>query len=90
MNLQTRAEVRAAATELTRSLGTKMEGLLVQRMVSGGVEMMLGAINDPTFGHVIVCGSGGVLIEVLADSQCRLYPVTGQDAERNGRRAARA
>ncbi len=80
LNLQTRADVRAAATELTRSLGPKMEGLLVQRMVSGGVEMMLGAINDPTFGHVIVCGSGGVLIEVLADSQCRLYPVTGQDA----------
>jgi acetyltransferase len=43
--------------------------------------MMLGAINDPAFGHVIVCGSGGVLIELLADSQCRLYPVTGQDAD---------
>jgi acetyltransferase len=42
--------------------------------------MMLGAINDPTFGHAIVCGSGGVLIEVLNDSQCRLFPVTGHDA----------
>ena len=80
LNLQTRSEVRIAAAELTRQLGTKMEGLLVQRMVSGGAEMMLGAINDPTFGHVIVCGSGGVLIDLLADSQCRLYPVTGQDA----------
>jgi acyl-CoA synthetase (NDP forming) len=30
---------------------------------------------------VIVCGSGGVLIEMLADSQSRLYPVTGQDAD---------
>ena len=40
----------------------------MQRMVSGGAEMMIGAINDPTFGHVIVCGSGGVLIELLADS----------------------
>ena len=58
-----------------------MEGLLVQRMVSGGAEMMIGAIHDPTFGHVIVCGSGGVLIELLADSQCRLYPVTSQDAD---------
>jgi len=80
LNLQTRSEVRAAATELTRSLGDKIDGLLVQRMVSGGAEMMLGAINDPTFGHVIVCGSGGVLVDLLADSACRLYPVTDQDA----------
>lgn len=80
LNLQTRSEVRAAAAELTRQLGAKMDGLLVQRMVVGGAEMMLGAIDDPTFGHVIVCGSGGVLIDLLADSQCRLYPVTGQDA----------
>ena len=42
--------------------------------------MMIGAINDPTFGHVIVCGSGGVLVDLLADSTCRLFPVTDQDA----------
>ena len=81
LNLQTREEVALAAAELTRTLGNKLEGLLVQRMIGGGVEMMLGAIHDPTFGHVIVCGSGGVLVEVLADSQCRLYPVTNQDAD---------
>jgi len=81
LNLQTRAEVRMAAIELTRRLGNKMEGLLVQRMVNGCAEMMLGAINDKTFGQVIVCGSGGVLIELIADSQCRLYPVTDQDAD---------
>ena len=81
LNLQTRAEVRLAASELTRALGSKMDGLLVQRMVTGCAEMMLGAINDKTFGHVVVCGSGGVLIELLADSQCRLYPVTDQDAD---------
>ena len=55
-----------------------MDGLLVQRMVSGGAEMMIGAINDPTFGHVVVCGSGGVLVDLLADSTCRLHPVTDQ------------
>lgn len=80
LNLQSRSEVRAAALELTRTLGDKIDGLLVQRMVCGGAEMMIGAINDTTFGHVIVCGSGGVLIDLLADSACRLYPVTDQDA----------
>jgi acetate---CoA ligase (ADP-forming) len=80
LNLQNRGEVRLAAADLLRSLGDKAEGLLVQRMVAGGAEMMIGAIRDATFGHVIVCGTGGVLIELLADSACRLYPVTDQDA----------
>ena len=80
LNLRTPDEVRDGAIDLAKTLGDRIEGLMVQRMVSGGAEMMLGAINDPAFGHVIVCGSGGVLIELLNDSQCRLYPVTGHDA----------
>lgn len=80
LNLDTKAAVRRAAAELTESLGDRMDGLLVQQMVNSGAEMMVGAINDPTFGHVVVCGSGGVLVDLLADSACRLYPVTDQDA----------
>lgn len=81
LNLATRVDVRTAATELIETLGEKINGLLVQRMVTGGAEMMIGAINDPTFGHVVVCGSGGVLIDLLSDSACRLCPVTDQDAD---------
>lgn len=80
LNLGDKSAVRLAAAELTRSLGDHMDGLLVQQMVSDGAEMMVGAINDATFGHVVVCGSGGVLIDLLADSTCRLHPVTDQDA----------
>ncbi len=80
LNLKSDGEVRMAAASLLRSLGDKVEGLLVQRMVDGGAEMMIGAIRDASFGHVIVCGTGGVLIELLADSACRLYPVTDRDA----------
>jgi len=80
LNLESRSEVRLAANELVHQLGAKIDGLLVQRMIAGGAEMMIGAINDPTFGHVVVCGSGGVLIDLLADSACRLYPVTDHDA----------
>jgi acetyl coenzyme A synthetase (ADP forming)-like protein len=80
LNLGSRQAVRLAAVSLTESIGNKMEGFLVQRMIIGGAEMMLGAINDPVFGHVIVCGSGGVMIELLADSACRLFPLTDQDA----------
>ena len=81
LNLGDKAAVRAAACELIRSLGDRIDGLLVQRMVNEGAEMMVGAINDATFGHVIVCGSGGVLVDLLADSACRLHPVTDLDAE---------
>jgi acyl-CoA synthetase (NDP forming) len=80
LNLASRAEVRHAASELTAALGDKLTGLLVQRMVTGGAEMMVGAINDATFGHVVVCGSGGVLIDLLADSASGLCPVTDRDA----------
>jgi acetyl coenzyme A synthetase (ADP forming)-like protein len=80
LNLADRSQARVAAAALCIALGDTMDGMLVQRMVPDGVEMMLGVINDPTFGHVIVCGSGGVMIELLADSACRLFPVTNQDA----------
>jgi acetate---CoA ligase (ADP-forming) len=80
LNLSSAADVRLAAEALTKALGDRIDGLLVQRMVSGGAEMMLGAIHDAAFGHVVVCGSGGVLVELLGDSACRLHPVTRQDA----------
>jgi acetate---CoA ligase (ADP-forming) len=72
--------VRAAATELTRTLGGRMEGLLVQEMIGNGVEMIVGALNDRTFGQVVVCGSGGILVDLLADSACALCPVSDRDA----------
>ena len=80
LGLGDRMAVRTAACELTKSLGDKMDGLLVQRMVSDGVEMMIGALNDRTFGPVVVCGTGGVLVDLLADSSFRICPVTDRDA----------
>jgi acetyl coenzyme A synthetase (ADP forming)-like protein len=81
LNLDSMVAVRQAAVELTKALGDRMDGLLVQAMIGGGAEMMVGAINDPLFGHVVVCGSGGVLVDLLADSACRLHPVTDRDAQ---------
>ena len=72
--------VRSAADDLSARLGDELTGYLVQKMVSGGVEMLVGAITDPLFGPVVVCGSGGVLAELLADSATRLHPLTVTDA----------
>jgi acyl-CoA synthetase (NDP forming) len=73
--------VRATWRDLTTTLGDAMSGCLVQPMVSGGVEMLVGAIQDPIFGGVIACASGGVLTELLADRQLRLVPLTDRDVD---------
>jgi acyl-CoA synthetase (NDP forming) len=50
--------------------------IVVQSMVEPGVEMLVGASLDATFGHVVVCGSGGTNVELLRDTTCRLAPLT--------------
>lgn len=52
------------------------EGYLIARMAdAGGVECILGAHRDPVFGPVVMCGLGGVSVEVLNDVSFRLAPV---------------
>jgi len=54
--------------------------VLVQEMVTGGVEMLVGVVEDPTFGPVIACATGGTSAELFADGQFRLHPLTEADA----------
>ena len=53
--------------------------VLIQPMVRG-VEMFVGATFDQRFGHAVVCGSGGTLVELLHDTSCRLTPLTDVSA----------
>ena len=62
------AAVRAAYADFAARFGTEMTSVLVQQMVPKGVEMIVGAVHDPQFGPVIACGTGGVLVDVLADT----------------------
>ena len=70
------AAVRSAFRELASRLGRTMTGALVQQMVPGGVEFLVGGVVDPTFGPLVACGSGGVLVDLLADTAFRLHPLT--------------
>jgi acyl-CoA synthetase (NDP forming) len=57
-----------------------MEGVLVQPMVTGGVEVMVGVVHDPLFGPLIAFGLGGIHVEILGDVQFRITPLTDRDA----------
>jgi acetate---CoA ligase (ADP-forming) len=57
-----------------------MEGVLVQPMLSGGVEVMVGVTQDPLFGPLIAFGLGGIHVEILGDVQFRITPLTDRDA----------
>jgi acetyl coenzyme A synthetase (ADP forming)-like protein len=81
LNLTDEAEVRGAWRDMKGRLGDRMSGALIQQMVSGGVEMLLGVVDDPTFGHVLACATGGTMTEILADRQLRLHPLTDVDAD---------
>ncbi|GGH44957.1 hypothetical protein GCM10011341_04590 [Frigidibacter albus] len=56
------------------------EGFLVQKMLTGGLEFILGLRRDPQLGPLILLGAGGVMAEIMDDSAIRLLPVTEEDA----------
>ncbi len=60
----------------------RLDGVLVSPMVRDGVEMILGVQNDPTFGPVVMCGLGGVFVEILADVSFRPAPFDAAEAHR--------
>ncbi|HET7216503.1 MAG TPA: GNAT family N-acetyltransferase [Vicinamibacterales bacterium] len=80
LNLADEAAVRAAYDDFRRRLAGDMNAVLVQKMVPQGVEMIVGAVQDPVFGPLIACGTGGVLVDVLADTAFRLHPLSASDA----------
>ncbi|HWI15164.1 MAG TPA: acetate--CoA ligase family protein, partial [Burkholderiales bacterium] len=58
----------------------RIEGVLVQAMSRGDVELVVGLQNDPAFGVVVMVGLGGIHIEVLKDVAFRQAPVTEAEA----------
>lgn len=56
------------------------DGVLVQPMITGGVELMVGVTEDPLFGPLIGFGLGGIHVEILKDICFRVTPITDRDA----------
>ncbi len=58
----------------------QLDGVLLQPMISGGKELILGGRQDPQFGPVIVLGMGGIFVEILEQVAMRVAPITMSDA----------
>jgi acetate---CoA ligase (ADP-forming) len=79
LGLSDEAAIRQAYTGMLDRLGRDLTGVLVQEMVPGGVEVIVGATLDPTFGPLVLYGSGGILVELLNDVAFRISPLTETD-----------
>ena len=81
LNIQSPDEVKMAFTQLhsrAREYDPRanIHGVLLERMEAPGIEVIVGAIDDPQFGSVIMFGLGGVFVEVFRDVAFKLAPIT--------------
>jgi acetyl coenzyme A synthetase (ADP forming)-like protein len=84
LNLATEAAVRAAFADIRNAAqrhNSTDVGVLLQPMIAGGIETMMGIVQDPLFGALVAFGLGGVNVEVVGDVRFRIAPLTDQDAE---------
>ena len=86
VGVATELEVVGAFTAIIESARRKLpqadlSGVLVQEMIRGGRETILGMTRDAQFGPMIMFGLGGIYVEVLKDVSFRIAPLTRRDAE---------
>jgi acetyl coenzyme A synthetase (ADP forming)-like protein len=86
LNLSSDSAVRRAYSDIIargRHAGAdaEVEGVLIQQMIAGGVETMIGISDDPLFGPLIAFGLGGIHVEILGDVRFRLGPLSDRDAD---------
>lgn len=85
LSLQNEEGVRAAYREMMGSISKKrpgavLEGVQMQPMLSGGKEVIIGMIRDPTFGPMLMFGLGGVYVEILKDVRFAIASVNEKEA----------
>lgn len=87
LDIQDADALRAAWRDIAAGIaahlpGATLDGCVVQPMLSGGSELIVGCRWDAQFGAVVIVGSGGVLVEILDDVQMALAPVSAAHAKR--------
>jgi hypothetical protein len=73
-------EVRRGFRSLKDTFGARLAGVIVQPMVTGGVEVTIGLLHDQVAGPLVLLGPGGA-DQAQADRAARLAPLTAADAD---------
>ncbi|MGD0936396.1 MAG: GNAT family N-acetyltransferase, partial [Streptosporangiaceae bacterium] len=81
LDLRTETDIRRAYRLLTGKFGLRLRQVLIQPMITGGTEVIVGVVQEPVFGPLVVFGLGGVATDVLSDRTARLAPLTDTDAD---------
>ena len=86
LNLDSASVVKHAFNDIRTRLEKngqqdEMQGVIVQRMIRNGIEAIVGVTQDPSFGPLIMFGSGGIYAELIHDVALRLHPITDLDAK---------
>jgi len=79
LNIQTIDDLRSEVLKFQKKFPN--EPLLVDQMEEKGVEIIVGLVQDPTFGLSIMCGVGGIYTELYQDVSFRVVPIDRYDAE---------
>lgn len=79
-DLRNEADLSEAFTRIAEKMGTGQEQFLVQEMIKGSRELVMGMTRDPIFGPCVMFGIGGIFAEALGDVSFRAAPLTRQDA----------
>lgn len=85
LDLRSAAELAVAYAEITAGVvranpRVRVSGVLIQPMVKGGIELILGIKRDPEFGPTLMFGMGGIFVEAMRQFSLRLAPITERDA----------
>jgi acyl-CoA synthetase (NDP forming) len=80
LGLTSAEAVSEAYRSMAADIGPAMTGGLVQQMAPTGVETIIGVVQDPLFGPLLMFGMGGTATELLGDQSFRILPVTDDDA----------
>lgn len=78
LNIKSQRHLEAEFSRMMKIRGVR--AVMVQQMLTG-TELFIGAKYEPTFGHVILCGLGGIFVEVLGDLSSGLAPLTFSEAD---------
>ncbi|MBI4399382.1 acetate--CoA ligase family protein [Candidatus Micrarchaeota archaeon] len=65
---------------MANAKGARIEGMLIQKMASKGIELIVGGKVDEQFGPLVLFGLGGIYVEILKDFSMRVCPISKEDA----------